>query len=226
LTTCAIIPLRKPRERSVVFNFSLPSLLAKAVILLVALPIHEFSHAFVAYRLGDDTAARQGRLSLNPLRHLDPLGSLMILFVGFGWAKPVPVNPWRLRHGSRAGYALVAAAGPASNLLLAALTAILWRVGLLDGVPATVVQFALTFMSINVALCLFNLIPLAPLDGSSVLNGIIGGQAARALAPVQTYGPLILMGLFMLSYLSPQFDVLGTVLGGGVNAVMKLLLGV
>ena len=76
-----------------------------------------------AYRLGDDTAARRGRLTLNPLRHLDPLGSAMIFFVGFGWAKPVPVNPYNLRHGSRAGYALVAAAGPASNLFLAALVA-------------------------------------------------------------------------------------------------------
>ena len=115
------------------FNFDLPSLLAKAVILLVALPIHEFAHAFVAYRLGDDTAARLGRLTLNPLRHLDPLGSAMIFFVGFGWAKPVPVNPWNLRHGSRTGYALVAAAGPASNLFLATLVGVLWRIGLFSG---------------------------------------------------------------------------------------------
>ena len=209
-----------------VLNFDIPSLLAKVVILLVALPIHEFAHAFVAYRLGDDTAARQGRLTLNPLRHLDPLGSLLIFFVGFGWAKPVPVNPWRLKYGSRAGYALVAAAGPASNLLMALLVAILWRVGLLKEVPDTVLQFALIFMSINVALCLFNLIPLAPLDGSGVLSGIVGAQGARALASLQTYGPFILMGLFMLSYVSPQFNILGRVLGSGVNAVMNLLLGV
>ena len=134
---CAIIHPRCLRERNVVLNFDLPSLLAKAVILLVALPIHEFSHAFVAYRLGDDTAARRGRLTLNPLRHLDPLGSLMIFFVGFGWAKPVPVNPYNLRHGPRAGYALVAAAGPASNLLLAVLVAVLWRIGLFGAAPTT-----------------------------------------------------------------------------------------
>ena len=207
------------------FDFNLPSLLAKAVILLVALPIHEFAHAFVAYRLGDDTAARLGRLTLNPLRHLDPLGSLMIFFVGFGWAKPVPVNPWKLRNGSRTGYAMVAAAGPASNLLLAVLVAVLWRAGLLNGIPSDVVHFALIFMSINVALCLFNLIPLAPLDGNAVLSGIVGEQGARSLASLQTYGPFILMGLFMLSYVSPQFNILGRVLGGGVNAVMRLLLG-
>ena len=207
-------------------NFDLPSLLAKAVILLVALPIHEFAHAFVAYRLGDDTAARRGRLTLNPLRHLDPLGSLMIFFVGFGWAKPVPVNPYNLRHGSRAGYALVAAAGPASNLFLAALVGVLWRIGLFDAVPNNVVQFALIFMSINVALCLFNLIPLAPLDGSGVLSGVVGERGARALASLQTYGPILLMGLFMMSYISPRFDIMGGILSSGVNAVMRLLLGV
>jgi Zn-dependent protease len=209
-----------------VFNFDPFTLLAKVAILLLALPIHEFAHAYAANRLGDDTAARMGRLSLNPLRHLDPIGSLMILFVGFGWAKPVPVNPWRLRHGHRAGYALVAAAGPASNLALAAVIAVAWRIGLLQDIPAGVANFLLVFMSINVALCLFNLIPLAPLDGSSVLNGLIGEQGARVLAPLQTYGPILLMGLFMLSYISPRFNVIGTLLNEGVSAVMSLLLGV
>ena len=208
------------------FNFDLPSLLAKAVILLVALPIHEFAHAFTAYRLGDDTAARLGRLTLNPLRHLDPLGSAMIFFVGFGWAKPVPVNPGNLRHGSRRGYALVAAAGPASNLLLAAVVGVLWRLGLLSGASKDVVQFALIFMSINVSLCIFNLIPLAPLDGSGVLGGLVGERGAQALASLQTYGPILLMGLFMLSYISPRFDLMGGILSSGVNAVMRLLLGV
>jgi len=209
-----------------VFNFDLPSLLAKAVILLVALPIHEFAHAFTAYRLGDDTAARLGRLTLNPLRHLDPLGSAMIFFVGFGWAKPVPVNPYNLRHGSRAGYALVAAAGPASNLFLAAVVGVLWRLGLFSGASKDVVQFALIFMSINVSLCLFNLIPLAPLDGSGVLGGLVGERGAQALASLQTYGPILLMGLFMMSYISPRFDLMGGILSNGVNAVMRLLLGV
>jgi Zn-dependent protease len=209
-----------------VFNFDLPSLLAKAVILLVALPIHEFAHAFTAYRLGDDTAARRGRLTLNPLRHLDPLGSAMIFFVGFGWAKPVPVNPYNLQHGSRAGYALVAAAGPASNLFLAAVVGVLWRLGLFSGASKDVVQFALIFMSINVSLCLFNLIPLAPLDGSGVLGGIVGERGAQALASLQTYGPILLMGLFMMSYISPRFNILGGILSSGVNAVMRLLLGV
>ena len=207
------------------FNFDLPSLVAKVVILLVAFPIHEFAHAFVAYRLGDDTAARQGRLTLNPLAHLDPLGSLLLLVSFIGWAKPVPVAPWRLRYGPRVGNALVAAAGPASNLLMAALVAVIWRLGLLRDVPPSLLQFVGIFMTINVSLALFNLIPLAPLDGSSVLLGVVGPELARMLEPMRTYGPMILMGLFMVGYLSPQFNIIGTILNDGVTVVMNLLLG-
>ncbi len=102
----------------------------------------------------------------------------------------------------------------------------LWRIGLLNAVPDNVVQFALIFMSINVSLCLFNLIPLAPLDGSGVLGGLVGERGAQALASLQTYGPILLMGLFMMSYISPRFDIMGGILSSGVNAVMRLLLGV
>lgn len=207
------------------FDLSLPSLMAKVVILLVAFPIHEFAHAFVAYRLGDDTAARQGRLTLNPLAHLDPFGSLLLVVSFIGWAKPVPVAPWRLRYGPRVGNALVAAAGPASNLLMAAIVAVIWRLGLLRDAPSSLLQFAGMFMVINVALCLFNLIPLAPLDGFSVLLGVAGPHLARMLEPLRMYGSLILMGLFMVGFLSPQFNIIGTILSDGVTAVMNLLLG-
>jgi Zn-dependent protease len=150
----------------------------------------------------------------------------LLLLVSFiGWAKPVPVAPWRLRYGPRVGNALVAAAGPASNLLMAAAVAVIWRLGLLRGVPPSLLQFAVMFMTINVALALFNLIPLAPLDGSSVLLGVVGPELARMLEPMRAYGPMILMGLFMLGYLSPQFNIIGRILSDGVTVVMNLLLG-
>ena len=202
------------------------TLLALAIILLVSFPVHEFAHAFVAYRLGDDTAARQGRLSLNPLRHLDPLGTIMLIATqAFGWAKPVPVAPWRLRHGPRAGHALVSVAGPASNLLMATAVAAVWRTGLLDRLPLNLDMTVFIFVSINVSLCLFNLIPLGPLDGFSVLSGIVDARTAQMLQPLYTYGPFILMGLLVLGNMVPGFNILGQFLSEGTQAIMRLLLG-
>lgn len=203
-----------------------PLLVALLIAMLVGLTIHEASHAFVAYRLGDNTAKRAGRLSLNPLRHLDPIGSLAILFIGFGWAKPVPVDPWQLRPGPRIGMALVAAAGPFSNLVLATAAAALWRLGILRGMPQWAGLLVQVMVWLNVSLLVFNLIPLAPLDGSSVLNGVVGGRAAAALAPLQRYGPMILMGLIFISYFAPQLDLFGRVLGPLRQGLTQLLLGV
>jgi Zn-dependent protease len=196
------------------------------VILLVGFPIHELSHAWVARRLGDDTAARQGRLTLNPLAHLDPLGSIMLMVAGIGWAKPVPVNPYRLQFGSRVGHAIVSAAGPISNLIMASLVAIPWRLGVFDGVSTPVLRMVYTFALVNIALFLFNLIPLAPLDGNSILRGLVGEQGARVLEPLRVYGPMILLGLFLLGYISPQLNVLGRFMGQGMSAIMGVLLGV
>lgn len=207
------------------FDFDLPSLLAKLVILLVGFPLHEFAHAYVAYLLGDDTAARQGRLTLNPLAHLDPVGSILLLVSFIGWARPVPVNPWRLRFGPRVGHALVSAAGPASNLLMAALVAVPWRLGLLEGMSLGVLQFFWMFVAVNVALFLFNLIPLAPLDGNSVLSGLVGREMAARLEPLRAYGPMILLGLFLIGYISPRLDILGRYLGTGITALTRALLG-
>ncbi|MGC8780673.1 MAG: site-2 protease family protein [Anaerolineae bacterium] len=202
------------------------ALLALAVILLISFPVHEFAHAWVAYLLGDDTAARQGRLSLNPLRHLDPFGTLMLIATqAFGWAKPVPVAPWRLRYGPRVGHALVAAAGPASNLLMAAAAALLWRAGWLRHLPLNLDLAVILFVSINVGLALFNLIPLGPLDGFAVLSGIVDARTARKLEPLSTYGSYILLGLFMLPFVAPRLNILGLVLGGGIRAITRLLLG-
>lgn len=207
-------------------DLSLYTLIPLVVILLVGFPIHEFSHAWVASRLGDETAARLGRLSLNPLRHLDPIGSIMLLVAGFGWAKPVPVNPYRLRYGPRIGQAVVAGAGPISNLLMAALVAVPWRLGLFDSASPDVKRMAFTFVGVNVLLFVFNLIPLAPLDGNSVLRGLVGERGARILEPLRLYGPMILLGLFALGWISPQFNFLGRVMNQAMTFVTRFLLGV
>jgi Zn-dependent protease len=201
-------------------------LVAVLIAMLIGLTVHEASHAFVAYRLGDETAMRAGRLTLNPLRHLDPFGSLMILVAGLGWAKPVPVDPRQLRHGPRVGMALVAAAGPFSNLVIAVVAATLWRLHVFAGAPDFVQRLIEVMVWLNVSLLLFNLIPLVPLDGSSVLNGVVGGRAAAALAPLQRYGPMILLGLILMSRFAPQLDILGRVLDPLRQGLTQLLLGV
>jgi len=142
-----------------------------------------------------------------------------------GWARPVPVNPWRLRYGPRVGGALVAAAGPFSNLLMAALVAIPWRLGLFDGAPKLVLTVAWTFVALNVALFLFNLIPLAPLDGISVLSGAVGRETAARLTPLYTYGPQILLVLILIGYVAPQLNILGKTLFPAMNWLVGLLLG-
>jgi Zn-dependent protease len=148
-------------------------LLSRLLILLIALPVHELAHAFAAYRLGDVTARDFGRLSLNPLDHLDPLGALMIMLGGFGWAKPVPVNPYALyrSRSSTVGFAIVAFAGPLSNLFLAALCAVPLRIHLVpNGFMAGLVD---DFIWINIVLAIFNLIPIPPLDGSRIALAVL-----------------------------------------------------
>lgn len=202
------------------------TLITKLIILLIGFPIHELAHAWVAYRLGDNTAKHQGRLTLNPLAHLDLLGSILLLVSFIGWAKPVPVNPYHLKYGPRVGHAMVAAAGPLSNLVMATIVAILWRVGVFDNSSAFVREGAFIFVGINALLFLFNLIPLAPLDGSSILSGVVGERIAQGLQRLQAYGPMILIGLFMLGWVAPQFDILGRYLRAGMAALSGLLLGI
>ena len=199
--------------------------MARLIVLLIAFPVHEASHAWTAYRLGDDTAKQQGRLTLNPLVHLDPVGSIMLLIAMIGWAKPVPVNPWRLEHGPRVGGAMVAAAGPFSNLLMAFLGAALWRLGHLETTPGPAQTLIFTFVELNILLFLFNLIPLAPLDGLSVLSGLVGDRMAEALLPLRTYGPYLLMGVIMIGYVAPAFDILGRFLFPAMSGLLQFLLG-
>ena len=195
-------------------------------VLIFALCFHEFSHGFIAYILGDDTAQRQGRLTLNPLAHLDPIGSLMILFVGFGWAKPVPVNPLNL-NDRHSGMIKVAFAGPASNLLLAFLAGCLVRVVNAFDFPinqtfSTVIYF---FLYINIALAIFNLIPVAPLDGSQIFGTLIGRKNPELAWKLQVNGPKILLGLILFGLVT-GFSIIGAVISPFIKFFLYLFAGI
>jgi Zn-dependent protease len=166
--------------------------------LIISLSFHEFAHAWSAWKLGDDTAARQGRLTLDPRAHLDPLGTFMLILTvilgfGIGWARPVPVNPWRLRVGPRAGMALVAVGGPIANLLIAFVA--LQVVGLLDRptIPGEALDLLVELARLNVILAVFNMLPIPPLDGYRVLLGLLPAPAANSFASIEPYGPMILL---------------------------------
>lgn len=187
--------------------------------LVIAIVFHEVAHGWVADRLGDHTAREQRRLSLNPLRHIDPFGTVilpgLLALTGapvFGWARPVPVSAWRL-HNPRTGMMAVAAAGPGTNLVLALIGALLVALVLPEeaqvGQPLSILGFALfTFISINVFLALFNLIPLPPFDGSHIVEGLLPDGAARAYARLRPYGlPLLFLLLLVLPWLFPGLGI-------------------
>ena len=175
--------------------FDQPEVLVLLIpILLFALSFHEFAHGWVANKLGDPTAKYQGRLTLNPTAHLDPVGSLMILFVGFGWAKPVPVDS-RYRANPRTDLMKIAFAGPASNLLLAFIGGTLLRIiGFKMDPYSTILHY---FTIINISLAVFNMIPIPPLDGSQVFSGIMIRKNPQLVMNLQMYGPQILLGLIL-----------------------------
>jgi Zn-dependent protease len=172
-----------------------------ALPLLYSIIIHELAHGWVAYRMGDQTAKRLGRLSLNPLKHLDPVGTLMLFIFGFGWAKPVPVNVHNLRDPQK-GMILVASAGIIANLTLAFLASLLQR--LLAPAPSSVMAILFYYLSqINIMLASFNLIPIPPLDGSKILMGLATPGLQYSLSRLEPYGFFILIGFLYLGVLNP-----------------------
>ncbi|MEO8461885.1 MAG: site-2 protease family protein [Chloroflexota bacterium] len=210
-------------------------LLLIGIILLVALPIHEFAHALTAYRFGDGTAKLLGRLTLNPIVHFDPVGGTLLvltllapggLFV-FGWAKPTPVNPANLR-GGRGSDAWVALAGPLSNLIMATAVAIPFRVMLATGVdvPVIVLVGMDLFIRINIALMIFNLIPLPPLDGSHVLLALVDPRTSWRLRNIlQQYGPILLLALILVPSLTGLPSPLGIIFEVIAGPIITLLTG-
>jgi Zn-dependent protease len=193
--------------------------------LLFALCFHEFSHALTANRLGDPTAAAQGRLTLNPLRHLDPMGTLLLFFAGFGWARPVPVNPLNLRNPRR-DMLWIAAAGPASNLAVALLSGLLLRAvvpilggtGSLGGYATSMLIYSL---QINLVLAVFNLIPLPPLDGAAVVRGLLPLAQVGAWSRIESVGPIFLLVLVGSRFIL-GFSLLSLIIGPPIRALSSL----
>ncbi|MCF7825681.1 MAG: site-2 protease family protein [Candidatus Marinimicrobia bacterium] len=208
------------------------TLLLAVPAILIALTFHEFAHGYVAYRLGDPTAKNMGRLTLNPLAHLDPLGTIMIFLIHFGWAKPVPVDPRYLGNPKR-DMMWIASAGPLMNMALALITGILIRVfiglGLANsqaGGTATMIFQMLYFsLYINLALAFFNLLPIPPLDGSRILAGVLPSRYAPTLYLVESKGPMILFGIIMFGWVT-GFHFFGFVIGPFINIFSSLFAGI
>lgn len=221
------------------FNYvsALAYVFSSAVIIFLVLPFHEFAHAFAAHKLGDDTAKWQGRMSLNPMRHIDWIGAALIMAVGFGWAKPVPVNARKFKN-PKGGMAVVALAGPVANLIAAFVSLLLCnfiiflaRSGVGTGSQAALVilmflrHLFLFTAQINVSLAVFNLVPIPPLDGSRLLTALLPD---RIYYKIMAYEQYIMFGLILLlvtGVLTTPLSYIGNFVLSGLNAVASLPFG-
>lgn len=203
----------------ILFLFSL-------IAIVIAITVHEFAHAFAADRLGDPTPSLQGRLTLNPLAHLDPLGSIMLIFVGFGWGKPVQFDPFNLRNPRRDA-AIISFAGPLSNIIMALVASIAMYI--LISIPATpglllnlLLEFFASFIRINIVLALFNLIPIHPLDGFKIVGGFLSEDLAKQWYELERYGFifLLIMLLPIANGSSPVSQLIGPIIRFFVNILI------
>ncbi|MBM3332505.1 site-2 protease family protein [candidate division WOR-3 bacterium] len=181
--------------------FDIQGLILSAPAILFGLTIHEFSHGWAAWKLGDPTAKMMGRLTLNPIKHLDPIGTIALFLFRFGWAKPVPIDPRNFRHPTR-DMAISSLAGPAANLLTAGVSGIILRVLDLFHVGGFASILTGYFVLFNLILCFFNLIPIPPLDGSRLLYHLLPPNLAAAFGRLERYGFIILIGIIFLGQLT------------------------
>lgn len=204
---------------------SFQSMIYAAITIIIAFTVHEYSHAYVAYKFGDDTAKKQGRLTLNPIQHLDPLGTILIFIAGFGWARPVPVNRFFFKNPRMSGI-LVSIAGPISNLLMAMLAFMIWygllSTGLLDGNQITTLMgFFNVFIQLNLVLFVFNLLPFPPLDGYRIVEDLVPARIRPTLTQYETYGALIFLILVITPLdrftIHPLINVFIPSIAGGLN---------
>ena len=209
-------------------SFTDPRMLIPAIpVILMALTIHEWAHAYSAFRLGDPTARSLGRMTLNPLAHLDLFGTVAIVLIGFGWAKPVPVDPRNLREPRR-DMMWIAAAGPISNLIQAAIFGMLYRLIDVTGAGAASSEFIIRMITygifINCALAVFNLIPVPPLDGSKIIYGLLPGISHEQIWKLERYGPMVLMGVIAIGFLT-GYSILWTIMGPPIRILVAIFSG-
>ncbi len=194
------------------------------VALVVGISVHEFAHAFSAYKLGDITAKLEGRITLNPLAHLDPLGTIMLFLVGFGWGKPVPINPYNIRYG-KWGNLLTALSGPFSNLIVATIFGLTIRLLILINLPLPLLifQFLQAIIALNLILAIFNLIPIPPLDGSKILVAIAPRSFENIMIEIERVGPFVLLGIIILSTVM-NIPLFGRIILPVANAIEHFLI--
>lgn len=182
------------------FSQSLADLPYIIISIIIGFTLHEFAHAYAAYKFGDPTAEKQGRLTLNPIAHIDPLGALFILLAGFGWARPVPVNRHYFKRPKLAGV-IVSLAGPVSNLILAfigfVVLSILYRLGIPTGTSFDIYPFLDIFIYMNLLLFAFNLIPLPPLDGYRIIEDLVSSRVRAKLSKYEVYGSILFIVLIV-----------------------------
>ncbi len=208
------------------FGSSITTMVATLLAVLLAITFHETAHGFVAYRLGDPTAKNEGRLTLNPIAHLDPIGALMMFIAGFGWAKPVPVNPFYFNGDRTKGMMLVSVAGPVTNLILSFIAYFIFVAGNGFGNIPFLNVFLTQMILLNIYLAIFNLIPIPPLDGSKILAGFLPRATAyKYLTTVEQYGFLILMLLIVFDVTDFILVPLANFVLGAMGMILGLIFG-